>query len=118
MENVKTQQEVNDFTVQLLERSWSSAQFKSDLIENPKATMEELKGKELVLPENINIIVTDQSDPNNIYINIPPNPEELNSTQLDNIVGGCNPEGDLIAVVGNGIGHGIGKVIKFFRDIF
>jgi len=51
---------------------------KQALLKNPIKTLEQLTGKSNKLPEGYSIKVEDQSNPECIYINIPPKPKNLN----------------------------------------
>lgn len=90
----------------LAQKAWDSAEFKTELINNPIATIEKVTGKNLA---NLNktIVVEDQTDANVIYINIPAKVDmtelELTEEQLEMIAGGVTP-----ALVAYGAGVAIG----------
>ena len=76
----------------IISKAWEDASFRKDLLVNPVETIEKLTGVKVVLPEGKNLIITDQTDKSNIYVNIPAEPEvenmELTEEQLENIAGG------------------------------
>ena len=78
---------------EIVQKAWDDAQFKSELVANPVATIEKLTGQTLNLPEGKTLVVRDQTDESTVYINLPakPNTEdvELNEDQLEAMAGGC-----------------------------
>jgi len=79
----------------LVEKAWSSAAFKDQLIKNPEATIQEFTNKSFVLPNNQKIVVEDQTNESVIYFNIPVKPNfnelELTEEQLELVAGGITP---------------------------
>ncbi|AUC16925.1 TOMM propeptide domain-containing protein [Tenacibaculum sp. SZ-18] len=77
---------------QVITEAWENANFKTELVANPVAAIEELTGVRINLPEGKTLIVRDQTDQSVIYINIPAKPNiddlELNEEQLEVIAGG------------------------------
>lgn len=77
---------------EIIQKAWDDADFKHELIENPVAAVEKLTGKKLNLPEGKTLIVKDQTDESQVFINIPAKPNvhdmELNENQLEMISGG------------------------------
>jgi len=81
----------NKIKQKLIEKAWNDEDFKKNFVESPIATLEKMKGEKFPNPDNITLIVEDQSDPNTIYLNIPPNftdSGELTPEQLEAVVGG------------------------------
>lgn len=76
-------------------KAWEDHEFKQNLLADPKTTIENFLGYSLNLPVGKNLIVTDQTDANTVFINLPAEPEmedvELNEDQLDMVSGGGNP---------------------------
>ncbi|MGH1387216.1 NHLP leader peptide family RiPP precursor [Kordia sp.] len=76
----------------IVQRAWEDAEYKKELIANPLAAIEKLTGIKLNIPSDKTIVVNDQTDASNVYINIPveQNMEdiELNEDQLEAIAGG------------------------------
>ncbi|WP_344930703.1 class IIb bacteriocin, lactobin A/cerein 7B family [Aquimarina addita] len=76
----------------LNKRSWESNDFKNQLITSPITTIESITGKESRLPKHMKVIVEDQSNSSNIYLNIPAKPDfenlELTDEQLEIVSGG------------------------------
>lgn len=74
----------------IIEEAWNNEEFKEALLSDPEATLEAFFGKSL--PNGKKIKVTDQSDPEYLYINIPIKPYsnfELNEKDLNKVVGGA-----------------------------
>ncbi len=96
------QEKVENFYKGIIDKSWESDTFKASLIANPKATIKEFTGKE-ALPDNINVVVEDQSDSNVIYLNIPRQVDmgdlELSDEQLEQVAGGLVVTGTVVAIV-------------------
>ena len=80
---------------QVVTEAWENETFKNDLIANPVATIEELIGEKLNIPEGKTLVVRDQTDESTVYINIPAEPNtadvELNEEQLEMVSGGVWP---------------------------
>lgn len=107
-----------EFIESLIVQSWASEEFKSRLINDTINTLEKCKGKSLNMPNETSIVVTDQSNPNIIYLNIPPNPEELAHSEIDSVVGGCDGSANLPQNIGNVIGHALVYVGKKIASLF
>ncbi len=75
------QKKGQDVFFRIITEAWLNEDFKASLIQNPEKTLEDFFGRRL--PSGKKIRVTDQSDPDYIYINIPIKPQ-LNETELDN----------------------------------
>ena len=76
----------------ILNEAWENETFKDNLMSNPVEAIEELTGQKISVPAGKRLIVRDQSNPDEIYINIPQRPVEedmeLDEAQLDVISGG------------------------------
>lgn len=76
---------------EIIQKVWDDVEFKKELMANPVETIEKLTGKKLNLPEGKTLVVRDQTDDSNVYINIPAKPKmdmELNEDQLEMVAGG------------------------------
>lgn len=75
----------------LIEKAHEDREFKNQLVADPKGTIEKLAGKEFDL-QGFKLVVTDQSDPSTVYVNIPVNENaedlELTEEQLELVSGG------------------------------
>ena len=79
------------------DRCWEDENFKQELLVNPIQTIEKFKGSPLNIPEGVNLIITDQTNPSNVYFNITAKPNlddvELTDNQLESVAGGTiDPE--------------------------
>lgn len=76
----------------VVKKAWNDQVFKSNLLENPVATIETFLGHPINLPTDKNLVFVDQTDSSTIFINIPAEPNledmELNEDQLDIVSGG------------------------------
>jgi hypothetical protein len=76
----------------VVKKAWKDPAFKSSLIQNPVATIENYLGHPIHLPTGKNLAFVDQTDSTTIFINIPAEPNmedmELNEEALDIISGG------------------------------
>lgn len=83
MENMKAIQTV-------INKAWNDDDFRSTLVANPKKAIEKATGEKV--PNSLEMVVSDQTDTNTIYINIPPKPDfdnmELTDEQLEQVAGG------------------------------
>ena len=74
----------------LFDKARADESFKQELMNNPRAVIQQTVN--IAFPENVKIVVRDQSNPTNAYINIPrqPDPEamELTDEQLEMVAGG------------------------------
>ena len=84
----------------VINKAWDDAQFKSELVANPKSAIQTVTG--LAVPEGVNIVVNDQTDPDTIFLNIPSKPNfesmELTDEQLEQVSGG-----EVFVIVGTAI---------------
>ena len=74
----------------VVNKAWENAQFKSELVANPKGAIQSATG--LNVPDEVKIVVNDQTDSETVYLNIPPKPDfdsmELTDEQLEQVAGG------------------------------
>ncbi|MGH1387219.1 NHLP leader peptide family RiPP precursor [Kordia sp.] len=86
----------------IVQKSWEDDAFKQELIANPVKVIESIIGEPLDLDEGKTIIVNDQTDASNVYINIPPQLDlddvELTEEQLEIIAGGGDPPSAVIQI--------------------
>ena len=79
----------------IVQKAWDDAGFKNELLADPAAAIEKMTGKKLNLPEGKTLVVRDQTDDSQIFINIPAQPNlddvELNDDQLEVVAGGVDP---------------------------
>lgn len=106
MNHLEQQQKGVEFLSVLTQKAWESPEFKNLLLNDPKAAIEQATGRDLSSLDR-KIIVTDQTDPSAIYINIPAQPTidemELTEEQLELVAGGGTPFYVLGAAVGVGV---------------
>lgn len=72
----------------IISEAWENEDFKQDLLKNPEEALEKFFGKKPPIDKKIR--VTDQSDPEYLYINIPVKPQKENreaDTQSNEAVG-------------------------------
>lgn len=84
-----------DFEVSLVAKAWTNEAFKQQLLDNPRAAVEQELGKQL--PEGMNVQII-QEPANTLYIVLPTKPESS-----DEVSGGLSDE-ELEAVAGGAIG--------------
>ncbi len=111
MKNTQNQiEQGQELMNQLISKAWESAEFKNHLINNPEEAIKSVAGVDIELPEGKTIVVQDQSDDNNIYINIPAEPNfdeiELTDEQLEKVSGGVFPA----IIAGLALGAALKKV--------
>ena len=74
----------------VINKAWDDEQFRRAFIANPKASIKKSTGLEI--PANVKLVVNDQTNPNKLYINIPPKQNvddmELTDEQLEQVAGG------------------------------
>lgn len=90
-----------DFEVSLVAKAWTNEAFKQQLLDNPKAAVEQELGEQL--PEGMNVEII-QEPANTLYIVLPTKPESsaelsdgLSDEELEAVAGGVMSP---IAVVG------------------
>ena len=73
----------------IISKCWEDEAFKQLLISDPVQAIEQLSGKPLDT-KGKKLVVTDQTDPSTVYINIPANPDnvELTEADLEAVAGG------------------------------
>lgn len=107
MQYLETQQKAQQFLSGLTMKAWESPAFKEQLINNPVAAISEFTGKEISLPADKKIVVSDQTDNSVIYINIAGQPNvddmQLTEEELELIAGGVTPAYVAGALIGIGI---------------
>ncbi len=95
MEFTNEQKEVQEQMIAVMAKCWEDENFKQELLANPVDTIEKFKGSPLNIPEGMNFVVTDQTDPSSIYFNIAAKPMfdsvELTDDQLEAVAGGGDP---------------------------
>ena len=82
------QRKGQEVLLSIIEEAWNNEGFKESLLSDPEATLEAFFGKSL--PNGKKIKVTDQSDPEYLYINIPIKPYsnfEMSEKDLNKVVG-------------------------------
>lgn len=74
----------------VINKAWEDDQFRSALVRAPKSAIKGLTG--LQIPSEVNIVFSDQTDKETIFINIKPQPDidnmELSDEELDMVAGG------------------------------
>lgn len=82
-------QELND---SLVNEALNNVEFKKQLVDNPRETINEYANGEFFIPEEMKVVVYDQSDSDFIYLNIPPKIDiddvELSTEELEIVAGG------------------------------
>ncbi|MFY7672168.1 NHLP leader peptide family RiPP precursor [Tenacibaculum sp. MEBiC06402] len=98
MESTKENQLFNT----IIKKAWEDTNFKNELIQNPVEAIEKLTGKKLDLTGGKKVVVNDQTDTSNVYINIPAKPNmedlQLSEEQLEAVAGGTIVD-DIIDVI-------------------
>jgi hypothetical protein len=88
-----SEQHIADFFLtSIYKKAWKDKSFLKKLVKNPMETLDDFTGKKGKLPNGKSIVVEDQTNPNHVYLNIPPKPAnyidiELNEAQLDHVTG-------------------------------
>ncbi|MBB4807362.1 hypothetical protein HNP38_002666 [Chryseobacterium defluvii] len=90
MELTEEQKKGQEVFFKIISKAWENDEFKESLLIRPEETLEKFFGRKL--PVGKKIRVTDQSDPEFLYINIPVKPQqcdaELDEKKLDKVTGG------------------------------
>lgn len=94
----------------VINKAWNDDQFRRVLVNSPKMAIKSATG--LDIPEGVKLIFNDQTDPNKMYINIPPKPDfdnmELSDEQLEQVAGGEILVSVILGSIAAGIATGIG----------
>ena len=76
----------------IIKEALKNESFKKELVENPIQSIERFTNEQVTLPKGKHLVVSDQTDQNSIYINIPAemnmDDAELNEEQLEAVAGG------------------------------
>lgn len=89
MKLTNEQRKGQEVLFKIIEEAWSNEEFKESLLSDPEKTLEVFFGRSL--PNGKKIKVTDQSDPDYLYINIPVKPYsdfEMKEKDLNKVIGG------------------------------
>ncbi len=89
MKLTNEQRKGQEVLFKIIEEAWSNEEFKESLLSDPEKTLEAFFGRSL--PNGKKIKVTDQSDPDYLYINIPVKPYsefEMNEKDLNKVAAG------------------------------
>ncbi len=109
MEKTMKEQKLEKVMTKILNKAWNDEEFKQALVNNPEATLEDYLGRSF--ESDSRIVVLDKSNPNNVYITIPPKPSledmELNEEQLEMVSGGGEDVPSPWPVIGYVITHPI-----------
>lgn len=91
------QKKGQDVFFRIIAEAWENDDFKKSLITNPEETLEKFFGRRI--PSGKKIKVTDQSDPEYLYINIPiklqQKDQELDEKKLDKLSGGTSKDSSI-----------------------
>ena len=74
---------LNDFKNKIIEKAWQDADFKKELLEDPKAAIQKASGT--LIPANIEITVLEETE-DKLYLVIPANPTD---TEVDEAIPEC-----------------------------
>lgn len=91
MKLTNEQRKGQEVLFKIIEEAWNNESFKESLLSDPEKTLEAFFGRNL--PNGKKIKVTDQSDPDYLYINIPVKPHsdfEMEEKDLNKVIGGTN----------------------------
>ncbi|WP_283422623.1 NHLP leader peptide family RiPP precursor [Chryseobacterium profundimaris] len=89
MKLTNEQRKGQEVLFKIIEEAWNNETFKKSLLSDPEKTLEVFFGRNL--PNGKKIKVTDQSDPDYLYINIPAKPYsdlEINEKNLNKVTAG------------------------------
>ncbi|MEL6559505.1 MAG: NHLP leader peptide family RiPP precursor [Bacteroidota bacterium] len=82
----------NRLVTTIVNKAWEDEDFKARLIANPIEEIKKLTGEAIDIPHGKRLVIVDQSNPTEMYINIPPQPkmdeDELDDDALDLVAGG------------------------------
>ena len=92
MELSQKEKEGQEFLLSIYRKFWQDADFRIELTKDPIKALNKFTGMQAKLPEDKMVVVEDQTNPNHVYLNIPPQPNfddiELNDDQLEMVAGG------------------------------
>lgn len=78
MINVSAEQTLRD---QIIQKAWEDAEFKKQLLSNPKKALKEAFG--IDVPDSIELKALEET-PNKVHLVIPPNPAEVKEEEVVN----------------------------------
>ncbi len=82
---------------QVISKAWQDDDFKKALVADPITSIEKLTGEKIALPKGKTLAAYDQSNPDVVYLNIPPQVDlddvELTDSELELVAGGVYPIG-------------------------
>lgn len=86
--------EKKELYAQLVSKCWEDSDFKDRLVSDPVNVIQEFTGEALSIPEGKTLVINDQTDTSNVYVNIPPQEildnMELTDKQLEAVAGGAS----------------------------
>ena len=92
MELTARQKKTKEILQKVFFKAWEDENFKKELIIDPIEAIKKLTGENIHLPPGKTLVVEDQTNESNIYLNIPAEPKmedfELSESQLEAIAGG------------------------------
>lgn len=92
MITIEQQKKAEKLIQNLIEKAWSSNEFKDQLIKSPELTIQEFTNKDFTMLENKKLYIEDQTDSSIIFLNIPSKQDhsnmELTDEQLEIVAGG------------------------------
>jgi len=117
MITIEQQKQGEELIKKLAHKAWENSSFKEQLVQNPVSTIESITGRPV--PQNVKVVVDDQTDPSVIYLNIPAKPDyseiELTDEQLEVVSGGeimCVGAWIAVGAVALAAGVGVGYAIN------
>ncbi len=89
------QQKMNFFLTSIYKKAWKDKTFLKNLVKDPIETLDNFTGRKGRLPIGKVLVIEDQTNPDHIYLNIPPKPanyndRELSEKQLDHVAGAAD----------------------------
>lgn len=86
------EQKATLFLLSIYKKAWKDKLFLHSLVKEPIKTLNDFTGEKGVLPIGKKLVVEDQTNPNQIFLNIPAKPvnyysSELKEEELDKITG-------------------------------
>ena len=120
MELSQQQEEFKKDLATAIAKAWEDVSFKKELVASPKEAIESVTGRKLHLKEEINFVVTDQSNTDTFYFNLPSKPDlrnmELTEEQLELVAGGGDEltNGEVAVIVA---GAAVGVAVGVFHGL-